>query len=108
MAITPHAGTGTTVTWLGSQIGEVAQIRYLAGGSLPIARSGGVFAVDAGTVEVSSFGTVSVSQQGLKGTLAISSQLVSVTTKAVLLSVDIGATVNDAWRVKSTFRIVKE
>lgn len=107
MASTPHAGSGTTVSWLGSSIGEVAQIRYLAGGSLPIGRAS-TFAVDAGTVEVSSFGTVSAAQQGLKGTLAISSQLVSVTTKAILLSVDIGATVNDAWRVKSTFRIVKE
>ena len=107
MASTPHAGPGTTVTWAGNPIGEVAQIRYLAGGSLPIARNS-TFSVDAGTVEVSSFGTVSLSQQGLKNTLAISSELVSVTTKAVLLSVDIGATVNDAWRVKSTFRIVKE
>lgn len=107
MASTPHAGSGTTVTWRGSAIGEVAQIRYLAGGSLPIARQG-VFAVDAGTVEVSSFGTVSLGTLGLKDTLAISSQAVSVTTKAVLLSVDIGATVNDAWRIKTIFRIVQE
>lgn len=107
MASTPHAGSGTTVTWRGSSIGEVSQLRYLAGGSLPIGRTS-PFAVDAGTVEVSSFGTVSPSQHGLKGTLAITSQLVTVTTKAVVVSVDIGATVNDAWRYKTTFRIVKE
>lgn len=107
MALTPHSGSGTTVTWRGTSIGEVAQIRYLAGGSFPTGRAT-TFSVDAGLVEVSGFGTVAVSQQGLKGTLAISSQFVTVTTKAILLSVDIGATVNDAWRVKSTFRIVKE
>lgn len=107
MASTPHSGSGTTVSWRGSNIAEVAQIRYLAGGSLPIGRVS-PFAVDAGTVEVSSFGTVSTAQQGLKGVLSLTSQLVTVTTKAILLSVDIGATVNDAWRVKSTFRIVKE
>lgn len=107
MASTPHSGSGTTVSWRGSNIGEVAQIRYLAGGSLPIGRAV-PFAVDAGVVEVSSFGTVSLATQGLKGTLGLTSQFVTVTAKAVLLSVDIGATTNDAWRVKSTFRIVKE
>lgn len=107
MALTPHSGSGTTVTWQSQPIAEVAQIRYLAGGSLPTGRAS-PFSVDAGTVEVSSFGTVSLATQGLKGTLALTSQFVTVTTKAVLLSVDIGATVNDAWRVKSTFRIVKE
>lgn len=107
MASTPHTGSGTTVSWRGTSVSEVAQIRYFAGGSLPIGRAS-TFAVDAGIVEISSFGTVSLATQGLKGTLAISSQLVSVTTKAVLLSVDIGANVNDAWRVKSTFRLVKE
>lgn len=107
MASTPHSGSGTTVSWKGTSISEVAQIRYLAGGALPAGRVS-PFAVDAGTVEVSSFGTVSLATQGLKGTLALTSQLVTVTAKAVLLSVDIGANVNDAWRVKSTFRIVKE
>ena len=107
MASTPHAGTGTTVTWRGSSIGEVSQIRYLAGGGLPVGRQS-PFAVDAGTVEVSSFSTVSPAQYGMKGELAIASQFVSVTTKAICLSVDIGATVNDAWRYKTTFRIVKE
>ena len=107
MASTPHSGSGTTVSWRGTNISEVAQIRYLAGGNLPIGRVS-PFAVDAGTVEVSSFGTVSLTTQGLKGTLALTSQFVTVTAKAVLLSVDIGATVNDAWRVKSAFRVVKE
>ena len=107
MASTPHAGSGTTVTWGGSSIGEVSQIRFFAGGELPISRYT-PFAMNAGTVEVASFGTVSPAQYGVKGTLAITSQLVSVTTKAICLSVDIGATVNDAWRYKTTFRIVKE
>lgn len=107
MASTPHTGTGTSVTWRGSSIGEVSQIRYLAGGGLPIGRVS-PFAVDAGTVEIASYGTVSPAQYGMKGTLAVASELVSVTTKAVCLSVDIGATVNDVWRYKTTFRIVKE
>lgn len=104
--------TGVTVSWGGTTIGEVTELRVVEGGSLPLGRDS-TFAVDAGTVEISSLATVSTafiapSARGLKGTLSISGGGVTVTTKATLQTLDIGAKVNDVWRFKNTFRIVKE
>jgi len=101
--------TGVTVSWRGTAIGEVTEYRVNAGGSLPLARQG-VFAIDAGTVEVSSLSTAAMklSQYGTKGLLSFAGDGLTVTTKAICQTLDISAKVNDVYRLKSTFRIVQE
>jgi hypothetical protein len=101
--------TGVTVNWRGTAIGEVTEYRVNAGGSLPLARQG-VFAIDAGTVEVSSLSTAAMrlSEYGLKGLLSFSGGGLTVTTKAICQTLDISAKVNDVYRLKSVFRIVQE
>jgi hypothetical protein len=101
--------TGVTVNWRGTAIGEVTEYRVNAGGSLPLARQG-VFAIDAGTVEVSSLSTAAMrlSEYGLKGVLSFSGDGLAVSTKAVCQTLDISAKVNDVYRLKGVFRIVQE
>jgi hypothetical protein len=101
--------TGVTVNWRGTAIGEVTEYRVNAGGSLPLARQS-VFAIDAGTVEVSSLATAAMklSEYGLKGVLLFSGGGLAVSTKAICQTLDISAKVNDVYRLKSTFRIVQE
>jgi hypothetical protein len=101
--------TGVAVSWRGTALGEVSEFRINAGGSLPIGRDS-TFAVDAGTVEVSSLATAAMklSEYGTKGLLSFSGGGLTVTTKAICQTLDISAKVNDVYRLKSTFRIVKE
>jgi len=103
--------TGVTVSWRGNAIGEVTEYRVNAGGSLPLARQG-VFAVDAGTVEVSSLSTsssaISLSQYGTKGVLSFGGSGLTFSTKAICQTLDISAKVNDVYRLKGVFRIVQE
>lgn len=116
--------TGVTVSFGGTTIGEVTELRVVEGGSLPLGRDS-TFAVDVGTIEISSLATgstafISPTARGLKGTLSISGTSaaqgtppagggsVTLTTKAILQTLDISAKVNDVWRFKNTFRIVKE
>jgi hypothetical protein len=101
--------TGVAVSWRGTALGEVSEFRINAGGSLPIGRNS-TFAVDAGTVEVSSLATAAMklSEYGTKGLLSFSGGGLTVTTKAICQTLDISAKVNDVYRLKSTFRIVRE
>jgi hypothetical protein len=101
--------TGVTVNWRGTALGEISEYRVNAGGSLPIGRDS-TFAVDAGTVELSSFSTAAMklSEYGTKGVLSFVGDGLTVSTKAICQTLDIGAKVNDVYRLKSTFRIVKE
>ena len=101
--------TGVAVSWRGTALGEVSEFRINAGGSLPIGRDS-TFAVDAGTVEVSSLATAAMqlSEYGTKGLLSFSGGGLTVTTKAICQTLDISAKVNDVYRLKSTFRIVRE
>ena len=101
--------TGVAVSWRGTALGEVSEFRINAGGSLPIGRDS-TFAVDAGTVEVSSRATAAMklSEYGTKGLLSFSGGGLTVTTKAICQTLDISAKVNDVYRLKSTFRIVRE
>jgi hypothetical protein len=101
--------TGVAVSYRGTALGEVSEFRINAGGSLPIGRDS-TFAVDAGTVEVSSLATAAMklSEYGTKGLLSFSGGGLTVTTKAICQTLDISAKVNDVYRLKSTFRIVRE
>lgn len=104
--------TGVTVSWGGTTIGEVTELRVVEGGSLPLGRDS-TFAVDVGTVEISSLATgstafISPTARGLKDTLSITGGVTALTTKAILQTLDVSAKVNDVWRFKNTFRIVKE
>ena len=106
--------TGVTVNWRGTAIGEVTEFRVGAGGSLPLARTGGAWAMDMGTVELASLSTassgsaMSLSEYGMKGLLSFSGGGLTLTTKAICQTLDISGKVNDVYRFKGVFRIVKE
>jgi hypothetical protein len=100
---------GVTATWRGTAIGEITELKVTHGGSLPIGRST-PYSFDAGTIEVSSLSTASMSfaEYGLKGTLAFGGGGVNVTTKAICQTLTLAAKVQDVWRYSSTYKIVKE
>jgi len=109
--------TGVAVSWRGTAIGEVTEFRVGAGGSLPLGRgvSGGTpWAIDAGTVELASLSTaqsgaaMSLGEYGMKGLLSFSGGGLTLTTKAICQTLDITGKVNDVYRFKGVFRIVKE
>ena len=106
--------TGVIVNWRGSPIGEVTEYRVAVGGGLPQSRgAAGAWSMDLGTVELSSLSTatgatINVSEYGMKGLLAFSGSGIALTTKAICQTLDISAKVNDVYRIKSVFRIVKE
>lgn len=100
---------GVTVTWNGTSLGEVTDIKVTHGGQLPSGRAA-VFAVDAGSVEIASLSTAGsgFDSYGLKGPLVFSGGGQSFSTKAIVQTFDIAGKVNDVWRYRSVFRIVKE
>ena len=111
--------TGVVVSWRGTAIGEVTEFRVGAGGSLPLSRGSTVagfspWAMDLGTVELASLSTaattstMSLSQYGTKGLLSFSGDGLTLTTKAICQTLDISGKVNDVYRFKGVFRIVKE
>jgi hypothetical protein len=111
--------TGVTVSWRETAIGEVTEFRVGAGGSLPLARgstaaTSGAWAMEMGTVELASLSTaaatstMSLSEYGMKGLLSFSGGGLTLTTKAICQTLDITGKVNDVYRFKSVFRIVKE
>jgi hypothetical protein len=107
--------TGVVVSWRGTDIGEVTEYRFAAGGSLPLARGSTVagstpWALDAGTVELASVSTaaMNLSEYGTKGLLSFVGGGLTLTTKAICQTLDVSAKVNDVYRLKSVFRIVQE
>jgi len=111
--------TGVVVSWRGTAIGEVTEFRVGAGGSLPLARGSTVagttpWALDAGTVELASLhtadttSTISLSQYGTKGLLSFVGGGLNLTTKAICQTLDVSAKVQDVYRFRGTFKIVKE
>jgi hypothetical protein len=111
--------TGIIVNWRGTAIGEVTEFRVGAGGSLPLSRGSTVagfspWAMEMGTVELASLHTaattaaLSFSEYGQKGLLSFSGGGVLLTTKAICQTLDVSGKVNDVFRLKSVFRIVKE
>jgi hypothetical protein len=118
--------SGITATFNGTALGEITEIKWLAGGSLPQSR--GVttgtavpWSLDIGSIEIAAFGTNlnRFNQWGLKAVLAVGGTArvasatativtVNLSCKAVCQTLDIGAKVNDAWRHKGTFKIVLE
>lgn len=100
---------GVSVTFDGTSIGEVTDIKVTHGGSLPIGRAA-VFAVDAGSVEIASLSTAGggFGSYGLKGSLVFSGAGLGFSTKAIVQTFDITGKVNDVWRRRHVFRIVKE
>jgi hypothetical protein len=105
-----QSAAGITAQWNSVTIGEVTDIAVAYGGNgLPSAR-GDAWALDVGSIEITSISTasVSVSQYGKKSTLSITGDGVTFTAKAICQTLTLGAKVNDIWRYKSTFKIVKE
>ena len=105
--------TGVVVSWRGTDIGEVTEYRFAAGGSLPLGRGvagGKPWALDAGTVELASVSTAAMklSEYGTKGLLSFVGGGLTLTTKAICQTLDVSAKVNDVYRLKSVFRIVQE
>jgi len=111
--------TGVSVAWRGTAIGEVSEFRVAAGGSLPLARgstaaTSGAWSLDMGTVELSSFSTaqsgvaLGLGEYGRKGLLSFTGGGLTLTTKAILQTLDVSAKVQDVYRFKGTFKIVKE
>lgn len=121
-----HVTAGITATWNSTRLGDIAEIKWTHGGSLPQSRGSTVadtrpWSMDLGTIEITSYSDKlgDTAQWGRKATLAIggtarsntstaSVVTISLTTKAVLQTLDIGAKVNDVWRYKGTFKIVQE
>lgn len=101
--------TGVTITWGGATLGEVVEIESTRGGSLPIGRSG-VFAVDAGTIEVKCLSTANLSatEYGLKKSLALTGGGLTYTTKAICQTLRMTGKVNDVARYAATFKVVME
>lgn len=114
--------SGITASFGGAALGEITEIKWTHGGSLPLARSGASpWGVDAGSIEISSVGTSlgNISQWGKKAVLAVGGTTrvatatativtVNLTTKTICQTLELGAKVNDAWRYKGTFKIVLE
>lgn len=100
---------GVTVTWSGVSLGEVTKIDITRGGELPLGR-GSRFALDAGTIEISSFSTAQLTepQYGVKATLAFTGGGLTQTTKAICQTLKTTGIVNDVTRYVGTFRIVME
>lgn len=116
---------GITASWGSTALGEVTEIKWTKGGGLPQSRgtTGNVkpWSLDLGTVEVSFLAATAATimdQWGLKNTLSIGgsvkntetspAQTVTLTTKAIVQTLDLGAKVNDVIRYKGTFKIVME
>jgi hypothetical protein len=101
--------TGVTVTWGGATLAEVVDIKVNAGGSLPIGRDS-VHSLDAGTIDISCLHTasISLSERGLKKTLAFTGGGLTCSTKAVFQTLTIAGKVNDVARYSVSYRIVME
>lgn len=100
---------GVTVTWSGVSLGEVTKIDITRGGELPLGR-GSRFALDAGTIEISSFSTAQLTepQYGVKATLVFTGGGLTQSTKAICQTLKATGIVNDVTRYVGTFRIVME
>jgi hypothetical protein len=101
--------TGVTATWDGVSFGEVSKIDITRGGELPLGRASR-FALDAGTIEVSSLATAQLTepQYGKKATLAFDGGGLTLTTKAICQTLKATGTVNDVTRYVGVFKIVME
>lgn len=101
--------TGVTASFIGINLGEVAEIDVVAGGSLPLARSSR-FAVDAGTIDIKCFSPdgIGPAAYGQKGTFAIAGGGLTFTTKAILQTCKLSGKANDVARYAATLKIVME
>lgn len=117
---------GVTASWGSTALGRVTELKYLHGGGLPQSRGSTVagtkpWSLDVGSVEISFLAATAstlVGEWGKKAVLSIGGSckntptatptVVTLTTKAICQTLDLGAKVNDVWRYKSTFKIVQE
>lgn len=106
--------TGVSVTFSGVALGELTEITTNIGGGLPLCRgstgTGGVWAFDAGTIDIKCLSTaqISIATWGKKATLDISGGGLTVTTKAICQSLQMAGKVNDVARYSATFKIALE
>ena len=106
--------TGVTVMFNSIVLGEVTEITANIGGGLPLGRgstgTGGVWAFDAGTIDIKCLSTaqISIATYGRKATLDISGGGLTVTTKAICQSLQMAGKVNDVARYSATFKIALE
>lgn len=101
------ACAGVTATWNSLAFGEVASIRVIGGGQLPLGRSTN-WTNEAGTVEIACFATANISSAnyGRMATLDISGGGMTFTHKAILQRFELTGTVNDVARYAATLRLV--
>lgn len=117
---------GLTAAWGSTALGEVTELKWIKGGGLPQSRGATTgspkpWSLDLGSVEVSFLAATAATimdQWGVKGTLSIggsvkntataTATVVTLTTKAIVQTLDLGAKVNDVLRYKGTFKLVQE
>lgn len=123
--------TGITASFNGTTLGEITEIDVQYGGGMPIARGttstsfvSEPWALDLGSIEIATLRelglkTGTYDAYGRKGVLSFggtavdqtsTTSVVSVgfTTKAVCESIRMTAKVQDVWRYRSTFTILKD
>jgi hypothetical protein len=123
--------TGITASFCGTTLGEITEIDVQYGGGMPIARgttAAGVvaepWALDLGTIEIATLRelglkTGTYDAYGRKGVLSFGGTAVNqtattsvvslgFTTKAVCERLRLTAKIQDVWRYRGTFKIIKE
>ena len=95
---------GCSVSFTGATFSEVVSVSMDRGGSIPIGRTFGGYAQDAGSVTVEALG--GSYSYGAYGTLTISGGGISLTEKAVCTGVSATAQANDVTRYSITFALI--
>jgi hypothetical protein len=100
---------GVTVTWDGTSLEEVIDLKVINGGSLPLGRAS-TYSVDAGSIEIVCLSSAAIGsgQRGRKATLAITGGGMAFTAKAVCQTLQLVGKVNDVARYSASFKIMKE
>lgn len=99
---------GITVTWNSVNFGEVVDLKFVHGGSIPISRgsTNSPFAFDMGSIDVVCLGTAncSVANYGKRATFQVAGPGVAFTHKAIFERLNVQKTVNDVQRNTVTLR----
>lgn len=99
--------TGISATFDGTAFGEVTDLAWTYGGSLPKGRSS-AWTDDVGSVTLSCLGTagITTASYGLRGDLTITGGGASLTSKAVYTGLNASPELNGVTRYSVTFRLL--